>query len=62
MYCDLQAMKAEMEKQEREHQESFAEVTVKHSKQLKDLGKKLTQNPGTVYPVLYQITQSRINC
>ncbi|XP_070759353.1 cilia- and flagella-associated protein 57 isoform X2 [Enoplosus armatus] len=32
-----QAMKTEMEKQEREHQESSAEVTVKHSKELKDL-------------------------
>ncbi|KAK2862634.1 hypothetical protein Q5P01_002167 [Channa striata] len=32
-----QAMKIEMEKQEREHQESSAEVTVKHAKELKDL-------------------------
>ncbi|KAM9362159.1 cilia- and flagella-associated protein 57 [Symphorus nematophorus] len=32
-----QVMKAEMEKQEREHQESSAEVIVKHSKELKDL-------------------------
>ncbi|XP_029288716.1 LOW QUALITY PROTEIN: cilia- and flagella-associated protein 57 [Cottoperca gobio] len=31
-----QAMKSEMEKQECEHQESSAEVTVKHSKELKD--------------------------
>ncbi|XP_027141761.1 cilia- and flagella-associated protein 57 isoform X2 [Larimichthys crocea] len=31
-----QAMKTEMEKQEREHQESSAEVTVKHSKEMKD--------------------------
>lgn len=51
-------MKAEMEKQECEHQESFAEVTVKHSKELKDLGKKSTQNPGTVHLVLYQNIQS----
>ncbi|XP_037639358.1 cilia- and flagella-associated protein 57 [Sebastes umbrosus] len=32
-----QAMKTEMEKQEREHQESSAEVTEKHSKELNDL-------------------------
>lgn len=31
-----------MEKQEREHQESSAEVTVKHSKEMKDSGKKRT--------------------
>lgn len=29
-----------MEKREREHQESSAEVTMKHSQELKDLGKK----------------------
>lgn len=40
-----------MEKQEHEHKESFAEVTGKHSRQLKDLGEKLTQ--GTTYLVLY---------
>uniref|UniRef100_A0A3Q3J5F7 Cilia and flagella associated protein 57 n=1 Tax=Monopterus albus TaxID=43700 RepID=A0A3Q3J5F7_MONAL len=33
----LQAMATEMEKQEHEYQESSAEVTVKHSKELKDL-------------------------
>lgn len=33
-------MKTEMEKQEREHQESSAEVAVKHSTELKDLGRK----------------------
>ncbi|XP_075952842.1 cilia- and flagella-associated protein 57 [Anarhichas minor] len=33
----LQAMKAEMDKQAREHQESSAEATVKHSMELKDL-------------------------
>ncbi|XP_022601312.1 cilia- and flagella-associated protein 57 [Seriola dumerili] len=32
-----QTMKTEMEKQEREHQDSSAEVTLKHSKELKDL-------------------------
>ncbi|XP_042364189.1 cilia- and flagella-associated protein 57 [Plectropomus leopardus] len=32
-----QAMKTDMERQEREHQQSSAEVTVKHSKELKDL-------------------------
>ena len=31
-----------MEKQEREHQECSAEVTVKHSKELEDLGKNMT--------------------
>lgn len=35
-------MKTEKEKQQREHQERFAEVTVKHSKELKDFGKKRT--------------------
>lgn len=32
-------MKAEIEKQECEHQKSSAEVTLNHSKELKDLGK-----------------------
>lgn len=35
-------MKTDLEKQDHEHQKSFAEVTVKHSKELKDLGKKRT--------------------
>lgn len=33
-------MKTQLDKQEREHQQSSAEVAVKHSKDLKDLGKK----------------------
>lgn len=33
-------MKMEMEKQERGYQANSAEVTVKHSQELKDLGKK----------------------
>lgn len=33
-------MKTQMEKQERERHESSAEVTAKHSQELKDLGKK----------------------
>lgn len=35
-------MKAEMEKQKREYQDSSAEVSLKHSKELKDLGKMRT--------------------
>lgn len=33
-------MKTEMEKQERGHKENSAEIIVKHSQELKDLGKK----------------------
>lgn len=36
----LQTLKTRMEKQEREHHESSADVTAKHSQELKDLGKK----------------------
>ncbi|XP_019942091.1 cilia- and flagella-associated protein 57 [Paralichthys olivaceus] len=38
-----QAMKTEMGRQEREHQESSAEVTVKHSRQLEDLETSYSQ-------------------
>lgn len=37
---NLQTMKTQMDKQEREHQQSSAEVAEKHSKDFKDLGKK----------------------
>lgn len=39
-------MKTQMDKQEREHQRSCAEVAVRHSKDLKDLGeKKFSDDP-----------------
>lgn len=44
MECNLQVMKAEMEKQEHEHKESFADLSLKHTKELKDLGKKIIHN------------------
>lgn len=37
---NLQTTTTQMEKREREHQQSSAELAVKHSKELKDLGKK----------------------
>jgi len=43
-------MKTEMEKQEREHQQSSAEAAVKHSVELKDLGRKRTGiRVGTIH-------------
>lgn len=40
----MQVLKTEMEKQKCGHQESFAELAGKHSKELEDLGEKTRPN------------------
>lgn len=44
---NLQTMKTQMDKQEREHQQRSADVAEKHSKDLKDLGKKRFSDGAT---------------
>ena len=68
-------MKTEMEKQEHEHQECSAKVSVKHSKELKDLGKRRTGSlleqsrvcvsmflHGSIYLFVYQSINHAQRC
>lgn len=49
----MQVLKTEMEKQKCGHQESFAELAGKHSKELEDLGEKTRPNnvPSFIHSV-----------
>lgn len=59
----LQTLKTQMEKQEREHHESSADVTAKYTQELKDLGKKRisVSESGDSVSMLLQLSIS-LNC